>query len=609
MFITFNPTLFPLISMLQTFDVHRQFADFFQNKTLEPFLYLLSKRFSEGHICLDLTELNSEEISELLTEAGFKNKPDSTGLANQEIVGKEGDYQPFILWKNKLYMQRYFHYENLVAEKIKELIASENAGEERGIEKQIIGLKNEIASLFPADSLGKPDWQMVAAIHVLFNKFTIITGGPGTGKTTTVAKILSLLLNLNPDMKVALAAPTGKAAARMAESLKETASKNEISLSEKAKTLFAALEPSTIHRLLGARPNEIYFKRNSENPIPFDLIIVDESSMIDVALFAKLMDAVKPETKVIFLGDKDQLASVEAGSLFGDLCTAQKRLNMFSPERADFINSIMPEGKTKIPQENIEESNHPLFEHIIELQHSYRFAKEGNIGPFSKAIIENDVNVLKEFIQKGTEDIKIDTEYNDKKLTEFAKGYREYIQEKDIKKALKKLNNLRVLCAIREGKYGLYETNKKIEKYLQDQNLISLNAVFYEHRPIIVTGNNYELGLYNGDIGIVRKDENDNLKVWFEDADGNLRAIQPAFINTAETVFAMTIHKSQGSEFENVFVQLPDFENPILTRELLYTAVTRAKQNVTVQGSEEIILKTCELRVKRGSGIVERFEN
>jgi len=591
--------------MLQTFDVHRQFADFFNNKKLEPFLYLLSKRFSEGHICLDLEDIDQEEIK----EAGFREIPNPETLSAENLIGKEGDYQPFIVWNNKLYMQRYFNYESLVSNKIKERIASEKDSDKQAIESKLIQLKTMLASLFPSDTLGKPDWQMMAAIMAVFNRFTIITGGPGTGKTTTVAKILSLLLELNPNLKVALAAPTGKAAARMAESLKETASKSTIKLTEKAKILFAGLEPSTIHRLLGARPQEIYFKHNRENPIPHDLIIVDESSMIDIALFAKLLDAIKPGAEMIFLGDKDQLASVEAGSLFGDLCTAQKQLNTFSPEKANFINSILPEGKTKLPKENIKESTHPLFEHIIELQHSYRFAAGGNIGVFSKAIIENNSAVLKEFIQNPTEDIVIETEPKDRTLMDFIKKYRDFMEEKDIKKALNKLNNLRVLCAIREGKYGLYETNRKIEKYFRDQNLISITGTFYEHRPVIVTGNNYELGLYNGDIGIVRKDEKGKLKVWFEDADGNLRGILPAFITAAETVFAMTIHKSQGSEFDHVFVQLPDFDNPILTRELLYTAVTRAKQKVVVQGSEEIILQTCEKRVKRGSGIAERFEN
>src|SRR5690606_15636930 len=410
-------------------------------------------------------------------------------------------------------------------------------------------------------------------------------------------------------LKIALAAPTGKAAARMAESLKNTALDDKMNFDEATKDLFLNLKPSTIHRLLGAQPDAIYFKHNHERPIPHDLIIVDESSMIDVALFAKLLDAVKPDAKIIFLGDKNQLASVEAGSLFGDLCSAQPELNLFSRERADFFNSIIPEGKTKLNDSFVANSSHVLFEHIIELQHSYRFTAGGNIGIFSKAIIENDIPILEKFLDSGTDDIKIDSAYEAKVLADFAKAYEDYILEPDIKEALKKLNNLRVLCALREGPQGLYQTNQQIERYLQEQKLISLNATFYEHRPVIITGNNYELGLYNGDIGIVRKDDKGKLRVWFEDSEGKLRGIQPAFVSESETVFAMTIHKSQGSEFEKVLVRLPEYaDNPILTRELLYTAVTRAKKNVILQGNKEVILSTCQRRVKRGSGIATRFQ-
>lgn len=593
--------------MLQTFDVHRQFADFFQNRNLEPFLYLLSKRFSEGHICLDLSDLDSEELE----EAGFKKSPDTSVLIKENLISNsdsEETIQPFVLWENKLYMQRYFYYETLVFHKIKQWIET-GKEDEKSVENKIVKLKPQIANLFPPDNLNKPDWQMIAAISVLFNRFTIITGGPGTGKTTTVAKILSLLLEINPELKIALAAPTGKAAARMAESLKETATKKVFNFPSKTQELFKTLEPSTIHRLLGARPNSIYFKYDAENPIPHDLIIVDESSMIDVALFAKLLDAIKPDSKVIFLGDKDQLASVEAGSLFGDLCTAQEKSNTFGIKKASFINSVIPAGKTLIPKDLIQENYHLLSEHIIELQHSYRFTAGGNIGVFSNAIIHNKVEILKDFIKNNPEDIQIDLKYSEEKLLKFAENYKDFIQEPDIGEALKKLNNLRVLCAIREGSQGLYETNSNIEKHLQQLGLLSLSEIFYENRPIIVTGNNYELGLFNGDIGIVRKDEKGRAKVWFEDADGNLRGILPAFIQSAETVFAMTIHKSQGSEFDNVFVRLPDYEeNRILTAELLYTGVTRAKKNVIVQGSEAVILSTCERRVKRGSGIARRFQ-
>ena len=590
--------------MIHIADVHHQFSAYFENKKLEPFLYLLSKRFSEGHICLDLEDLDSEE----LREGGFKNV-NAEGLSEEELVGSHDEYQPFILWKNKLYMQRYFHYETVVIKKINELIRAEKEKSEY-LENQLASLKENIAVLFPPDTLGKPDWQMVAAISAVFNQFNIITGGPGTGKTTTVAKILALLLGLNPDLKVALAAPTGKAAARMAESLKETAQKSAMNFDESTKEVFKKLEPSTLHRLLGAKPNHIYFKHNAENPLSHDLIILDESSMIDVALFAKLLDAIRPTTKVIFLGDKDQLASVEAGSLFGDLCTAQGTLNFFSPKRATLINSLMPSGKTSLSQDNIKESNHALFEHIIELQHSYRFAAGGNIGVFSRAIIENNGPVIESFFDNHASDIALDFDYDEKKLTAFVNGYRDYILEPDIKKALHKLNNLRVLCAVREGAQGVYQTNQKIERYLQENGLIGITGTFYEHRPVIVTGNNYELGLFNGDIGIVRKDETEKLRVYFEDADGNLKGIQPAFVTASETVFAMTIHKSQGSEFDQVLVQLPTYsDNAILTRELLYTAVTRAKKEVVIQASQEVILETCARRVKRGSGIADRFES
>lgn len=596
--------------MFQTLDVYRQFADFFQNKNLEPFLYLLSKRFSEGHICLDLADLDATELE----EAGITTLPDTAKLKDEPLVfsvdnSEEQPVQPFVLWENRLYMQRYFHYESLVFDKIKQFIFLGKADRE-ALRSRLIVLKPHLQRLFPVDTLDKPDWQMIAAIAALFNRFTIITGGPGTGKTTTVAKILSLLLEDNPSLKVALAAPTGKAAARMAESLKETANNPDLGLTSEIQQLFTTLEPSTIHRLLGARPDNIYFRHNAQLPIPHDLVIVDESSMIDVAMFAKLLDAIRPEAKVIFLGDKDQLASVEAGSLFGDLCTAQKSLNTFRADQATFINKeLLNYGKTPIPDVLIQENDHLLAEHIVELQHSYRFTAGGNIGVISDAIIHNKTEVLTRFIQHNTEDIRIDTEYSEAKLLDFASQYQSYIEEPNIREALKKLNNFRVLCAVREGPQGLYHTNSQIEKHLQQKGLLSLTQTYYENRPIIVTSNNYELGLFNGDIGLVRKDENNRLRVWFETADGELRNVLPAFIQSAETVFAMTIHKSQGSEFDHILVRLPEYEaNRLLTRELLYTGVTRAKKTVIIQASEAVMLSTCENRVKRGSGILQRFK-
>ena len=454
------------------------------------------------------------------------------------------------------------------------------------------------------------DWQLVATISGVLNNFTIITGGPGTGKTTTVAKILAILFTINPDLKVALAAPTGKAAARMAESLKASARTESSPIGESIARKFQSLEPSTLHRLLIKNKDTPYFKHNNQNPLNVDVLIVDESSMIDVALFAKLLDAVGSNTRVILLGDKNQLASVEAGSLFGDLCDAQKELNCFTSERATLINSLTDDPTHKISSLSYgNSSTHPLFQHVIELQFSHRFKSDEGIGKFSKAIILNQQSLIKEFFSpKANAQVTIDTQYAKSVFEEFIKGYEAYIHESDTKKALKSLNELRILCAIRESENGLYAINRRVEKYLSDKNLIDTRTEFYNNRPIMVTRNNYALDLFNGDVGIIRPDKNGTLKAWFEDKDGEIKSVLAGLISKVETVFAMTIHKSQGSEFNNVFVILPQQEDiAIITRELLYTAVTRAKKQVIVQSSETVLLKSAEAQVKRASGIADRF--
>jgi len=587
-------------------DVHHQFATFFKSVNLQPYAYLVSKNLAEGHICLGLGDLE-KEVENL--PAVYKDTTFSLeGLTAEPMVSIEnGEKQPFILHNNRLYLQRYFNYESIILNRIMDLINTESALHLQRVQS-ITDQIEFIAGLFNSakTTVSQTDWQLGAAITAVLNNFTIITGGPGTGKTTTVAKILAILFSINGGLKVALAAPTGKAAARMAESLKNAA----LNIGESFIEKFQSLEPSTIHRLLGSIPDSPYFRHNKSNPLNYDVVIIDESSMLDVALFAKLLDSIGQHTRLILLGDKDQLASVEAGSLFGDLCQAQDKLNLFTTERATLINSFASETYRQIGIDSIvTNSLHTLFQHIVELKHSHRFVSGEGIGRFSKAIIENDVAVVKEFLVQGAdEQVTVDLSYSDKIFEEFVLGYADYIQEPDIKTALNKLNNLRILCAIRGGQQGLLVMNRKAESLLAEKGLLTYTSEFYLNRPIIITSNNYALGLYNGDVGIVRPDEKGLLKAWFEDAQGNLKSIIPGLISNAETVFAMTIHKSQGSEFNQVLVSLPAADNvSILTRELLYTGVTRAKKKVFVQGTENVILHAVHEKVNRASGISARF--
>ncbi|MEJ7587965.1 MAG: exodeoxyribonuclease V subunit alpha [Ferruginibacter sp.] len=593
-------------------DVHQQFAAFFKSDTLRPFAYLVSKRLSEGHICIHLDDLRL-----LPDEINFLDNYELTGarkkLLKETLVATENDEkQPFILHNDRLYLQRYFAYESSIVDSVRSFIAFEK--EDRELRLQLLathkdfirslGAHNNTDHLLPEEKI---DWQQAAAILGVLNNFTIITGGPGTGKTTTVAKILAILFTMYPALKCALAAPTGKAAVRMAESLNASG----INVSAYVKDKFKTLVPTTIHRLLKYIPDSPYFKHDISNPLIFDLVVVDEASMIDVALFAKLLSAIGPGTRIILLGDKDQLASVDAGSLLGDLCQSQRQMNELSSRTIRIINSFIPDKQKHITQHPVEDGSTILFEHIIELKQSHRFTGDGGIGKFSKAVIHSRMDLIKSFVELNNDPgVVVDTTYSDDLFNNFINGYSDYIKEKNIAKALARLGRLRVLCAVREGPQGLNAVNRKIELSLVRKGLIQNATEFYENRPIIVTRNYPELKLYNGDVGIIRRAPGGTLKAWFVDSDKNLRSVPPGYITSAETVFAMTIHKSQGSEYDSVLVLLPNIaDQPLLTRELLYTALTRSKEFVLLQASKESILYTAGRSVRRASGIIERFNN
>ena len=591
-----------------TDDIHRQFAEYFEEPAIWPYAYILSQKLTEGNICISV-----DDVPVNLASTPYSNPVSVKELVSlKHLVSKQDVLKtPFILHNNRLYFQRYFKYETSIINKLKDLMAAEKtvlASRMSQLESQ----KELIQSLktdYKLDGLTtkeKVDWQLVAVTQALLNNFCIITGGPGTGKTTTLAKLLIVLYALDPNATVALAAPTGKASMRMLESLKGST----LNFTNETKEKIGQLVPSTIHSLLGYKRESVNFKHNAENPLPYNWVVVDEASMIDVPMFSKLLAALGDNTRIILLGDKDQLASVEAGSLLGDLCQTLPSLNQFSNTTADWINQFITDADRKINDEFIDDTKQLLAGHIIELKFSHRFNSQGAIGKVSRAVIEGDLEGLKSLIGAPTaSNVTFDFEYKEEILSKFVEGYEAYINELDIAEALKKLNQLRVLVAVRESNRGMKAINKFIELHLRKKGLLKPDGDFYENRPIMVTRNMYDLELFNGDTGILRKDTSGNMKAYFEDAKGGVKSVLPAYLTYSETVFAMTIHKSQGSEFNNVLVVLPEgTSNALLTRELLYTGITRAKDHITIQGKQDTIDYAVSTCVKRISGITGRID-
>jgi exodeoxyribonuclease V alpha subunit len=586
-------------------DIYLQFALAFPEPLVQPHAWLLAKRLQEGHICISL---DSDPQLATISPAGAY--PTTQQLTNRpQWIGSAGDIAPFILHRNRLYLHRYFQYESAILGHIHRLLNAE-AATRSACKDALLQQVNLIAALEAEYSLQNlppelcADWSLAAVIMACLQHFTILTGGPGTGKTTTVAKILWVQYTLQPNCRIALAAPTGKAATRMADSLQSTT----LPLPDAIRNKLQQLQPVTLHRLLGSKNEDIYFRHNESNPLPFDLVIVDECSMIDVAMFAKLLSAISSSTRILLLGDKNQLASVEAGSLFGDLCSQTAAINTFSSDTQNFINQFLATPSRSIPKAPTA-SAHPLAEHIIELQYSHRFSSKSGIGRLSDAILHNRTTVLDEFLlnNQGGE-VSIMSQDSDTALNTFIDSYEAYIREPDIYQALQLFQQQRILCAVREGKGGLAECNQLAESRLKKNNCLQPDTPFYENRPIIITRNNKELGLVNGDVGIVRTIQGSK-KLWLDAGNGEVRGISVQYIQHAETVFAMTIHKSQGSEYNRVFIRMPNHPDiPILTRELLYTAVTRAKQQAIILSSELVLKATAAGSVQRASGITHRMD-
>ncbi len=580
-----NPSSFSLLN--------HQFARFLtrlSGLTGEPaqkffgLIVRLSAALSAGDSCLVLTK-----DEEAVARSG-------NGLAS------ETGHSPLVIWRARLYLQRYFRYETRLARQIKALATATNgpfpvAGGET---------KQSLASVVGAESgvnfMASPDFQELmtacfgaepenqqrqAAEMALTHPLVLISGGPGTGKSFTVARILGLLLHsLAPDLKIALAAPTGKAATRLRESI--AAGLESLPLAESIKARIPTTA-STLHRLLGARRHSPHFQHHHDNPLPWDIVLVDEASMVDLALMSKLVDALQPTARLILLGDKDQLVSVESGAVLADCIAA-------------------------------------LPDNTVVLRKSYRFNPE--IDRFAQAVNAGDADAAWR-LQK-TEDRGQKTDGRgggvfsvplEQALELCVDRYARYMEQvrrvwvegwhgeegEEMEQLLAAFHRFRVLCATRQGAGGVETINRQVEQKLVARGYSCQPGGWYPGRPVMILRNDYDLNLFNGDIGIClpapQTDGEGGDMVWFMGEDGSFHGYQPSQLPEHETVFAMTIHKSQGSEFDEALVLLPPDDSPLLTRELIYTAVTRARTRVMLAGTVAIFRRAVSRTINRASGL------
>lgn len=550
----------------------------------------VSAAVGQGHICVSLADLY--DSSEVAAAADI--------LRGAKMVGRPGDYCPLILdAANRLYLHRYWKYESDLAKALTAMAADLS-------DVDAVLLKDGLSRLFPKTSSDSLDWQSISAAAAIRSRLCVISGGPGTGKTTTVVKIIALLLEQAKGgrMRIGLAAPTGKAAARLKESIDRAGKELE------TRTAVAECIPrevATIQRLLGVIPESCRFRHNADNPLPFEAIVIDEASMIPLALMAKLVESLAPGSRLILLGDRDQLASVEAGAVLGDICNTGHGFGFSSAFQA-FIAGT---AGCEIPGSFVGNDVPALADSVVVLQKNYRFGENGGIGLVSTAINNGNAATVIAGMKDGTTDGVLlgatpPRESLQKKLSPVVvAGFSEYLRQETPDEILRSFDRFRVLCAVRQGIYGVDGINGLIEACLADAGIIKPDTLWYHGRPVMVTVNDYSLKLFNGDVGIalIDPDSEIGLSVYFPPVNGELRRYSPYRLPAHETVFAMTVHKSQGSEFESVLLVMPPFNHHILTREIIYTGLTRARSSVEVWCSEEIFMSACGRRVERRSGL------
>jgi exodeoxyribonuclease V alpha subunit len=527
-----------------------------------------------------------------------------------------------------LYLRRYAGYEQRVGQSLlqraSEPLAVPEAAAREWLDRFFV--PNPEASNSQAHNL--TDWQKVACAVAMRARLSVITGGPGTGKTYTAARLLALLLALHPDdspLRVALAAPTGKAAARLKQSIDDALTRLPVPADAglDLSALIARMGPArTLHSLLGARPDTRQFRHHAANPLDVDVLIVDEASMVHLEMMDALLQALPPTARLVLLGDKDQLASVEAGAVLGDLCqdAAEGR---YSAATAQFVQRVA--GQTLVAEFLLPDPAPVLAQQTVMLRQSRRF--KGSIGQLALAVNRGDAAAVRACL--GGADNAVASPVSalqpssPQAVCALALGasgkpsYADYLRllqtgpagqgtEAHIRwvsSVLKAYERFRILCAVHQGDWGTQALNVAVQKALADAGLLRIQGEWYEGRPVMVTRNDAQLGVFNGDVGLVVPNTEGKPKVWFLDGEA-LRSVSVMRLAQVETAFVMTVHKAQGSEFEHTALVLPPGGAEVLSRELVYTGITRAREQFTlVEAEAGLLAAAIERPSLRASGL------
>jgi exodeoxyribonuclease V alpha subunit len=562
----------------------QQFTEFLTSKIEGEFnpnialtLALLVESNIAGDVCIDLGSLSGKALFDSEAVPIDTTAPDLKTWIQQLLdtgfVGIPGEQQPVIIDQDRLYLYQYWNDESIVAKQLlsrsKQTISLDEAR-----------LHSMLDQLF--SGIDRSESQRRAAALCCRHPFAVVSGGPGTGKTTTIVKILSLLLDQNSDMKISLAAPTGKAAAHMLDSIRTRSLEQPLS-----QQLLEALpdKASTLHRLLGAGRGGYRFNR--ENPINTDCLIIDEASMLDISMTRRILEALPEHARLILLGDRDQLASVAAGNVLAD---------------------ITGQGHDPL---NVNSLSTGLKDSIAILDTSFRFDGTSHIGSLAAAVNAGNIEAVYHLLE--TEDKSLNWYRSDTdKLDPLAmdwiiKHYQPVLEAKNIEEALTIYESFRVLCAQHAGALGVDAVNHLLTDYFLRASLIS-NPDSFRGQPLLITQNFHELDLYNGDTGLVWPDKNGVLRAWFRTRDNALRSISLSIIPQINTAWAMTVHKSQGSEFNDLLLLLPaTSDSALLNRSLIYTAITRTRQNFQIQSSRTSLAQACFHTISRQSGLAAKL--